>query len=65
MRRRCDSAQVRRREQRAFSSGCIRTERPLELAELLLANPERWKRAAIDAVVDSGKTRTLRAYGSP
>jgi L,D-transpeptidase YcbB len=48
------------REQRAFSSGCIRTERPLELAELLLANPERWNRAAIDAVVDSGKTRTLR-----
>jgi murein L,D-transpeptidase YcbB/YkuD len=48
------------REQRAFSSGCIRTERPLELAELLLANPERWSRAAIDAVLDSGTTRTIR-----
>ena len=24
---------------RAFSSGCVRVERPLELAELLLANP--------------------------
>jgi murein L,D-transpeptidase YcbB/YkuD len=48
------------REQRAFSSGCIRTERPLELAELLLANPERWNRAAIDAVLDSGTTRTIR-----
>jgi len=48
------------REQRAFSSGCIRTERPLELAELLLANPQQWYRAAIDAVVDSGKTRTIR-----
>lgn len=48
------------REQRAFSSGCIRTERPLELAELLLANPERWNRAAIDAVLDSGATRTVR-----
>jgi murein L,D-transpeptidase YcbB/YkuD len=48
------------REQRAFSSGCIRTERPLELAERLLADPQRWNRTAIDAVVDSGKTRTLR-----
>jgi L,D-transpeptidase YcbB len=47
-------------EQRAFSSGCIRTERPLELAELLLANPDRWGRAAIDAAVASGTTRTIR-----
>lgn len=48
------------REQRAFSSGCIRTERPLELAELLLASPDRWSRAAIDAAVNSGSTRTVR-----
>jgi murein L,D-transpeptidase YcbB/YkuD len=48
------------REQRAFSSGCIRTERPLELAELLLANPQRWNRAGIDAVLDSGTTRAIR-----
>jgi murein L,D-transpeptidase YcbB/YkuD len=48
------------REHRAFSSGCIRTERPLELAELLLANPDRWSRAAIDAAVVSGTTRTIR-----
>jgi murein L,D-transpeptidase YcbB/YkuD len=48
------------REHRAFSSGCIRTERPLELAELLLANPDRWSRAAIDAAVASGTTRTIR-----
>jgi murein L,D-transpeptidase YcbB/YkuD len=48
------------REHRAFSSGCIRTERPLELAELLLASPERWNRAAIDAAVASGGTRTIR-----
>jgi L,D-transpeptidase YcbB len=40
--------------------GCIRTERPLELAELLLASPERWSRAAIDAAVASGSTRTIR-----
>jgi murein L,D-transpeptidase YcbB/YkuD len=48
------------REQRAFSSGCIRTERPLELVELLLANPDRWSRAAINAAVDVGTTRTIR-----
>ncbi len=48
------------REQRAFSSGCIRTERPLELVELLLASPDRWSRAMIDAAVASGSTRTIR-----
>jgi murein L,D-transpeptidase YcbB/YkuD len=48
------------REHRAFSSGCIRTERPLELAELLLANPDHWSRAAIDAAVVSGTTSTIR-----
>jgi L,D-transpeptidase YcbB len=48
------------REQRAFSSGCIRTERPLELVELLLANPDQWNRAAIDAAVATGTTRTIR-----
>ena len=29
---------------RAFSSGCVRVERPLELAELLLANPASLER---------------------
>lgn len=46
--------------ERAFSSGCIRTERPLELAALLLADPVRWNRAALDAVVAGGETRTVR-----
>ncbi|MFO1428298.1 MAG: L,D-transpeptidase family protein, partial [Steroidobacteraceae bacterium] len=44
------------RDQRTFSSGCIRTERPLELVERLLADPQRWNRAAIDAVVAQGET---------
>ncbi len=48
------------REQRAFSSGCIRTERPLELVELLLASPDRWSRPQIDAAVAAGATRTIR-----
>jgi len=45
--------------QRATSSGCIRVERPRELAELLLDDPVRWNRAAIDSAIDTGKTRTV------
>jgi murein L,D-transpeptidase YcbB/YkuD len=47
------------RSQRTFSSGCIRIERPLELVELLLADPARWDAAAIRAAVDAGTTRTV------
>lgn len=45
--------------ERAQSSGCIRIERPLELAELLLDDPERWDAAGIQELVDSGETRTV------
>jgi murein L,D-transpeptidase YcbB/YkuD len=47
-------------ERRAFSSGCIRTERPFELVDLLLAPSGQWNRAAVDAEVSSGRTRTIR-----
>ena len=47
------------KSERAFSSGCIRVENPLELAELLLDDPARWSRAEIDRVVEEGKTRTV------
>jgi murein L,D-transpeptidase YcbB/YkuD len=46
--------------ERAFSSGCIRTERPLELVQLLLGDPLRWSRAALDAAIATGETRTIR-----
>jgi murein L,D-transpeptidase YcbB/YkuD len=45
---------------RAFSSGCIRTERPLDLVERLFAADPQWNRAAIDAAVAAGSTRTVR-----
>lgn len=45
--------------QRASSSGCIRVERPRELVELLLDDPVRWDRAAIDRAIDTGKTQTV------
>ncbi|HEY1250116.1 MAG TPA: L,D-transpeptidase family protein [Thermoanaerobaculia bacterium] len=48
------------KEARAFSSGCMRVERPLELAELLLADPQNWSAAKIDAAVATGKTQTVR-----
>ncbi len=47
------------RSQRAFSSGCIRVEKPLELAEILLAGTPDWDRSRIDAVIERGKTRTV------
>lgn len=46
-------------EQRADSSGCIRVERPRELAELLLDDPARWNRAGIDRAIDTLKTQTV------
>ena len=42
------------RDSRAFSSGCIRVENPLELAERLLG--DKWDRARIDAVLAAGRT---------
>ncbi|MGN6657274.1 MAG: L,D-transpeptidase family protein [Rhodanobacter sp.] len=46
-------------QQRTYSSGCIRVERPRELAELLLDDPVRWNRAGIDRAIDTLKTQTV------
>jgi murein L,D-transpeptidase YcbB/YkuD len=46
--------------ERAFSSGCIRVERPLELAALLLNDPQTWNPNSIDTVIKAGTTRTVR-----
>jgi murein L,D-transpeptidase YcbB/YkuD len=40
---------------RNFSHGCIRVEDPLRLAELILADRNKWDRAKVDAAVASGK----------
>jgi murein L,D-transpeptidase YcbB/YkuD len=47
------------KRERAFSSGCIRLEQPLELAVLLLDDPERWSAEAVGAAVETSETRTL------
>jgi murein L,D-transpeptidase YcbB/YkuD len=46
------------RPDRAFSSGCIRIEDPLMLAELLL-NDDEHKKADLEAIVDSRKTQRI------
>ncbi len=45
---------------RAFSSGCIRIERPLELAQLLLRDQKRWSLENIRSAVAAGDTRNVR-----
>jgi murein L,D-transpeptidase YcbB/YkuD len=47
------------RVERAFSHGCIRLEQPLELAVLLLGDPEHWSAQAVEAAIDTGQTRTV------
>jgi murein L,D-transpeptidase YcbB/YkuD len=48
------------RTARSFSSGCIRIENPLDLAEYLLADQEGWSRARIQEVIAGGVERTVR-----
>jgi murein L,D-transpeptidase YcbB/YkuD len=47
------------KDERAFSSGCIRVEKPFELVEKLLADPA-WDAAGLQRAVDTTQTRTVR-----
>jgi L,D-transpeptidase YcbB len=47
------------KETRTFSSGCIRVENPLALAELLLDDPATWNQARIAEVIRSQATKTV------
>jgi murein L,D-transpeptidase YcbB/YkuD len=47
------------RDVRAFSSGCIRVDDPLELTRLVLDDERSWNAEAIRAAVDRGTTRTV------
>ena len=44
--------------ERAFSSGCIRVENPLRLAELIL-NDDQYQRSDLEAIVDSRETKRI------
>lgn len=48
------------RAERDVSSGCIRLERPLELAELLLRNNSDWQPGAIQGLLRDYQERTVR-----
>ncbi len=50
------------RSERAFSSGCIRIEKPFQLAELLLDDPGKWSREKILEAID---TRQLKNVNLP
>jgi murein L,D-transpeptidase YcbB/YkuD len=43
---------------RTFSHGCVRVEKPVELAERVLAHPA-WSEAALERAIDTGGTRTI------
>lgn len=47
------------RTSRAFSAGCIRVKNPLELARILLDDPENWSTEEIDALLASGKPQQV------
>ncbi len=47
------------RTERDFSHGCIRLEKPVELANLLLAGDPKWTPEALQAAIDSGEQKTI------
>ncbi|HOO42027.1 MAG TPA: L,D-transpeptidase family protein, partial [Syntrophales bacterium] len=52
------------RQGRTFSHGCIRLEKPIDLAEYLLRNDTGWKKAQIMKKINSGQ-RLLIALRNP
>ena len=52
------------RDERAFSSGCIRVEHPFELAEILLRADPKWTRESLQrAVADEKRCKRFRCRG--
>jgi murein L,D-transpeptidase YcbB/YkuD len=47
------------RSERTFSSGCIRVERPFELAEILLRDQPPWTADELRRQVETGATKTV------
>ncbi len=46
--------------ERTFSSGCIRIENPLQLAEYLLNDKDKWGRQKITEAIDTNETQTIQ-----
>ncbi len=47
-------------KERSFSSGCIRIQDPLKMAELVLNDPVKYNRSALEDVVNSRETQRIR-----
>jgi murein L,D-transpeptidase YcbB/YkuD len=47
------------KDERTFSSGCIRVQKAFELAELVLDDAQRWNQETLAEVVASKETRTV------
>ncbi len=47
------------RSMRAFSHGCIRVEKPMELADILFKGSKKWNRDKIQEIINSGETTTI------
>jgi murein L,D-transpeptidase YcbB/YkuD len=45
--------------ERAYSSGCIRIAKPMELAEYLLRDDPQWNRETISSAIRQGRQRTV------
>lgn len=45
---------------RSLSSGCIRVEKPIELATYLLKDQPKWSQEAIDGAIETRKEQTVR-----
>jgi murein L,D-transpeptidase YcbB/YkuD len=48
------------RAERGFSHGCIRLEKPLDLARYLLKEDPRWTSASLEAAIATGENRTIQ-----
>ena len=47
------------KSERNFSSGCIRVQNPLDLAELVLNDPVKYNRTALDAILETRETQRV------
>jgi murein L,D-transpeptidase YcbB/YkuD len=47
------------RAERDFSHGCVRLEKPMDLAAYLLKDDPKWTPEAIQAAIDSGEHQTI------
>lgn len=59
------SRKLFKRNIRSFSSGCIRLERPLDLAEYLLRDDPKWSRKDIIRAIDSGEGNKIVRLAKP